>query len=56
VTSITAWAWEKGKLPSEVYEQYLRNPRDFQLLFSYGNYKTRKEEEEMKKSQKGSRG
>lgn len=47
---IVEWANEHGRMPSFVYQQYLRNPKDFQLLASFRDYKAAKEEEEIKKA------
>ena len=46
---IVEWANEHGYMPSKVYEQYLRNPKDFTLLSAYRKYKAEREKEEIDK-------
>jgi hypothetical protein len=47
---IVEWANEAHRMPSAVYRQYLRNPKDFQLLAEYRNYKIEKENKEQERS------
>ena len=49
---IVGWAFKHGYMPSDVYQQYLNNTKDFQLLAEYSNYEIRKQNEE-KESGKG---
>lgn len=46
---IVEWANEAHEMPSAVYEKYLNNPRDFQLLAAYRNHKIKKENEQIEK-------
>jgi hypothetical protein len=48
---IVQWANEHGKMPSFVYQQYLKNPKDFRLLMSFRGYKAQREKEEMKEAE-----
>lgn len=50
LTFIVQWAYEHGKMPSFVYQQYLRNPTDFKLLAAFGKFKAEKEKEEIDKA------
>jgi len=47
---IVEWANEAHEMPSEVYQKYLGNPRDFKLLLAYRNYKIEKENKEIERS------
>lgn len=42
---ITRWAFKHGYKPSDVYQDYLSSPRDYQLLASYENYEIQKQNE-----------
>ena len=47
---IVEWADEHGYMPSFVFQLYLDNPKDFQLLASYRKHKAQKEKEEIEKA------
>jgi hypothetical protein len=53
--SIIAWAAEHGKLPSEVFKQYIDSPRDFQMIFAYEAWKAQEHKKMMDKAKKGHR-
>ena len=49
---IVEWANEAHEMPDEVYEKYLKNPKNFQLLAAYRNWKIEKENKEAKERSK----
>ncbi len=49
---IVEWAYTHGKMPSEVYQQYLGNPRDFQLLMAFRNDKIGEENKQIEAQKK----
>lgn len=46
---IVEWAYEAKQMPFDVYQQFLQEPRNFQLLAAYRNYKIEKENKEIEK-------
>ena len=54
-----SWAAEFGRLPSEVYEDYLAHQKDYRLLFSYRSWHAKVEQEQYEKhkraAERGSR-
>lgn len=49
--SLVAYAHHHGRLPSEVYAQYLEHQRDYELLFTFGTFKSEEEEKARKKAE-----
>ncbi len=49
VANITFLALELNRWPSEVYKQYLHNPRDIDLVLLYLDYRQKEERNETEK-------
>lgn len=52
---VVEWSDRHGKMPSEVFQQYLENPKDFQLLMAFRGYKAEKEKQEIEKAESKSK-
>ena len=52
LTSIVAYASEFGRRPSDVYDDYLAHPKDYELIFSWRAYLAEVQKEEVKKQRK----
>jgi hypothetical protein len=52
-TALVAYAFDNGRRPSEVYEDYLDHREDYELLFAFGNFRYEEEQKALEQSKKG---
>jgi hypothetical protein len=52
---IVEYASKHGRRPSAVYQDYLEHPRDYQLIWSYENWRAEEQKKEMEQAQSKAR-